>query len=157
MLQAVLKTLRIDGRGIAQVTGTQFEMVARGNDYSVTGAEGAVQAKTLEGSLSVELMPGERVRLLSDSELGAKEEVFPEEMASWRFGRLSFVRAELSELVASFNRYSDRPITVEPSVADEIVTGTFNTGDIPAALETLQEILPITVRAEGETTVIGPQ
>lgn len=142
-------------RGSVRVTGTKFEVVARGDKHSVAVAEGSVQAMAKDSSANASLTKGERVRFVSNTALSDIDEVFEGELASWRFGKLSFVRAEFRELIEDFNRYSERPVTVDPDVAGQIVTGTFDARDISSALKSLEEILPITVEDDGETIRIS--
>ncbi|MEM1051531.1 MAG: FecR domain-containing protein [Pseudomonadota bacterium] len=141
-------------RGTVAVTGTQFEVAARGDDYRIAVGEGSVRVSSKDLTKTATLSVGESIFLRSDGSLSGIEPVYPSELASWRSGRLTYIRAELRELVDDFNRYSENSLNVDEAAAGLIVTGTFNANNTEASLRSLQEALPIALERDGDSVTI---
>lgn len=141
-------------RGTVAVTGTQFEVVARGDDYSVSVGEGSVDVIATNPSSRTSLVAGEGIGFRDDGTLGEVETVYAAELASWRTGRLTYVRAPLWELVQDFNRFSETSLSIDERATDLVVTGTFNANDTEASLQSLQDALPISVNRQGGAITI---
>lgn len=63
--------------------------------------------------------------------------------AAWEAGHLIFKDETLEEAVERVNRYSDQPITLDPSVAGIRISGVFNAGDVGSFVSAVTSLLPV--------------
>jgi len=76
---------------------------------------------------------------------------------SWVTGRLTFENERLAEVVAEFERYSPRRIVIEDSaLGDELVSGTFEAGDVDALVRTLRMAKIARVEEDGDALHLAP-
>ncbi|MEM1052556.1 MAG: FecR domain-containing protein [Pseudomonadota bacterium] len=141
-----------------EVTGTKFDVQLGENSVNIAVGEGAVevsqdlkQTDTSPLRKSISLEAGQQINSTRLSGFGPVNEVFPAEFAAWRVGRLIYLRAELSEIVADLNRYSDQPIELADGIGGLVVSGTYDADDPAAVLDELSLGLPIRVISEAET------
>ncbi|MEM1132116.1 MAG: FecR domain-containing protein [Pseudomonadota bacterium] len=134
------------------VTGTKFDMQLREATLAVAVGEGSVRVSRATADNAdktdpdfLDLTAGQAVRASSQSGFGAVTEVFPTELGAWRTGRLVYILTPLTEIMSEVNRYTERPIRLDPRVADLQLSGTFNTNDIEGLLQSIDEGLPVAV------------
>lgn len=79
----------------------------------------------------------------------------PQSVASWQTGRLEFAREPLRAVLASVNRYSTRPVTLDnPALGDFRFTGTVFADRVDDWLRGLSEVFPVSVREEAAGVII---
>lgn len=62
---------------------------------------------------------------------------------AWEAGRLVFRDETLAEAVERVNRYTDQPLTVDPSVASIRISGSFNAGDVGSFVSAVTGYFPV--------------
>jgi transmembrane sensor len=147
-------------------TGTAFDVLRTNERTIVTVAEGSVAARydgqrvELPGTL---LRAGQQLIHALGSRHMDLRAVEPDKVTMWRSGMLQFDREPLSEVIASINRYSARPILIEdPRVGAFILTTGARVDGISDWLKSLPEMddfpFPVTVveLADG-SHLIGPR
>lgn len=138
------------------VVGTLFEVRNNGGVARVAVAEGEVavtQPVVLPGNMvtrgaPASLTAGQQVSAIRGEGLGEIQSVAPDAIGAWRQDRLVYAGATLEELVADARRYADLDITVvdeRGALASKKVTAFFDTQDIRGMIETLPDILPVSV------------
>lgn len=122
------------------------EVRALGTKFDVRRSDGSVAVTLVEGRVRVERDGGGEATLAPNQQLtvtkagvGAPRALAAAEESSWTTGRLTFRGAPLREVVAEANRYSRRKIelAVPDAMAGELVSGTFDAGDIDAVVAAL--------------------
>ena len=133
-------TVPADGLSVT-VTGTEFAVGRRAAETSV-----AVQSGTVEVALDASdgeparLARGDRLSLTRESGDVAISRVDPDEVASWRSGRLSVDGMLLADLVEALDRYHRGVIWLrDAELASRRVTGVFNLQDPVGALTAAAE------------------
>ncbi|MGD9599284.1 MAG: FecR domain-containing protein [Steroidobacteraceae bacterium] len=154
--------------------GTAFNVRRAGPQVAVTVQEGAVEvrskrgdgpagpgladpaaAKTMALDAPVSVHAGQQ--LVVDSRTGASHQspIDPTVVLAWRSGRLEFVGDSLGTVVASVNRYAERPITLgDPGLGKLTFTGTVFLESIDAWLDGLQQVFPVTVERSESVAVV---
>ena len=133
-------TVPVDGLSVT-VTGTSFAVGRGAAETSV-----AVQSGTVEVVLNApdgeaaRLARGDRLSLTRESGDVAMSRVDPDEVASWRSGRLSVDGMLLADLVEALDRYHRGVIWLrDAELASRRVTGVFNLQDPVGALTAAAE------------------
>ncbi|MEM9375169.1 MAG: FecR domain-containing protein [Pseudomonadota bacterium] len=151
----------------ATALGTEFEVRNNGDLVRVLVNEGQVEVsepfwvdgnKTslenknlLSAGLHISALPGERMSAPSATNAAL--------FGAWREGRLEYVGATLSELIADANRYSTTPIKIEADLADietTRITAFFDSDDIDAMLSTLPDLFEVTIERNDDEISIRP-
>ena len=127
----------------AEALGTAFELRRAGEGLQVAVAEGLVEVRL--GAERSRLRAGQRVAA-GGGQLGEVRAIDPGKLGAWRRGRLVYIGAPLSEVIADANRYHEGWIVLldERTAALEI-TAVFDATDIEAMLTTLAEALPVVI------------
>jgi transmembrane sensor len=63
--------------------------------------------------------------------------------SAWEAGQLVFKEVTLEEAAAQENRYTDKPIIVEPSAASIRISGVFSAGDVVSFVSAVTNYLPV--------------
>ena len=72
-----------------------------------------------------------------------------DQLTAWVNGQLVFKRTPLREVMAELERYHPVQFTfADPKLAQETLSGTFNSDDIDPFLHALETILPVQAQAE---------
>ncbi|HVO47493.1 MAG TPA: FecR domain-containing protein [Steroidobacteraceae bacterium] len=80
----------------------------------------------------------------------------PQSVASWRQGRLRFVREPLQSVIDSIQALSGQEIELDdPSLADLRFTGTVFGSGVSAWVNALPAVFPVTVRQDGNRFIIS--
>jgi transmembrane sensor len=139
-------------------TGTSFNIDLTRPDVAVTLIEGHVVVFDQQESSGPDMLRGparkvHQVELRRGQELIAARSHAPviktadvQEVTAWVSGQVIFSNEALSAVVARVNRYSVTPIVIaDPDIANERVSGVFNTGDVPGFLDIVTQMLPLEV------------
>lgn len=140
------RPFRVETRaGAVEVLGTVFVVSDRGGAVSVEVERGRVRFSLPSQGSSIELAPGERVRV-RDGAVGALERVAAVELAPWRDGWLVFDNERLADALPLINAYRSEPIRLADPQAGELrLTGRFRAADSAAFLAALPRILPVQI------------
>lgn len=150
------RPFRVHAAGtVTEDLGTEFSVRARaGEAVRVVLVTGRASFARESAARAVELAPGEVAQLgAADASpvITRGEDVAG--LVSWREGRLEFVDARLSEVLAELGRWYALEFRVEDStLASRRLTHTFATGDLTDALEVLS--LSLGARAERAGSVV---
>jgi len=119
------------GAADVRALGTRFDVRRDAGHVRVTLVEGRVEVRPTGGAptAAVILRPGEQV--FANGGLSHPRPADISAATSWVDGRLLFHAIPLRQAVAEMNRYSRRRIVLTaPDVADETVSGAFDTGNV---------------------------
>lgn len=124
--------------------GTAFSVEKGGSLSTVTVESGIVDVKAALGySTSVRLTAGQTVNYGTDGVSAPRKADLDQDLA-WRRGQIVFHQQKLSIVVAKLNRYrAGRIVIVNPWIADELVSGTFNIDQPDAPVAALGEVLGV--------------
>jgi transmembrane sensor len=141
-----------------RVVGTQFEVRERSDAVSVAVAEGTVELSRPEQPSvpSRKLTRGETAMAARGGQVVAVQHIDPGAIGAWREGRLVYDNAELRDVVADANRYTEAKIVIADEVlADVRVTTAYPTSQVDQMLDTLERAFPIEVerRQDGGTVL----
>jgi transmembrane sensor len=132
--------------------------VARAAAGAATGAasrSGFEPSGALPSADAIELGAGQQVASDATGRLGSIAQVASAGIAPWREGRISFQDTPLSAAIAEFERYGPTGLVIaDPEVGALRLTGTFDpmrTGNFKLALP---RVLPVQLRAQGDTVEI---
>jgi transmembrane sensor len=147
--------------GDVRVTGTSFDLQLYDDVLAIAVSQGSVRVSQLPGmqtaklSATINLSAGQEMRA-THAGFSAIRRVDPTELGAWRSGRLVYVHAPLSQVIADTNRYSERSITVDPDVGRLRLSGTFDARDIDTLLINIDEALPVQlVETNSTVRIIG--
>lgn len=152
-----------------EVTGTEFDVQRKQNTVYVAVEQGSVNvSQPLPGwkektaaknnqswnrrkgatLANVSLSAGQGIKAHRLDGLGQVEHIAPEFLAAWRKGKLVYINRSLGEVVQDMNRYSQIPLHVSPEARELKLSGTFDSGDIPAMLKVMETALPIALQQQ---------
>jgi transmembrane sensor len=151
------RPFKIDtGIRMVEVIGTKFNLRKLNSELVVAVSEGLVSVQhhpdagykqSLDDNLSVkELMPAGSIATFSETRkiVTKTSDDKVNSLQKWRSGVLSFDDVSLEEFVSELNRYQKIKIVVADSELNKLrISGVFNSREADAALEALEEILPI--------------
>ncbi|MEM6536752.1 MAG: FecR domain-containing protein [Pseudomonadota bacterium] len=148
----------------ARALGTVFDVRNNGGVVRLSVAEGKVEAgypvstkNILQGvNAKQRLQAGQRISSNEIDGLSKVGSFRQETFASWRDGRLRYVGAPLSEIIADANRYIDQPIKIDNglnAIIKSKATFAFNVDDVEGMLEALPALFPVEVDRSEQGTV----
>jgi len=73
---------------------------------------------------------------------------------AWEAGQLIFKDVSLDEAVARENRYTDKPVIVDPSVASIRVSGVFNAGDVASFVSAVTSYFPVQATTTSDNEIL---
>lgn len=121
------------------VLGTAFDVQRLERLYAVTVQEGDVAVR-YDGSDRQRVAPGERLTIDRADGRTRLDPVDPDDVATWRDGRLFVYDRALADVVESLARYySGRILVLDETLRQRRVTGSYALDDPDAALEALIE------------------
>ena len=131
--------------------GTSFEVEKLGSTVLVTLIQGRVVIKTARGAhLGESSLQKPWVSLSAGQQLVAAQDAQPvvapanlQTATAWEAGHLIFKDETLGEAVERVNRYTDRPLVVDPAVAGLRISGVFDAGDIGSFVSAVTSYLPV--------------
>lgn len=159
------------GNTLVRVVGTKFDVhyglqavrvaVVEGRvEVSSSGSDMGPGRKTdvsvLQSVEHVVLSAGESAVAAPSGQIATADAADSADLSAWRQGRLVYVNARLSDVVADINRYYDGRIEVaDPAVGDMQLTTAFRADQIDRVLDVLENALPVqALRTDGRHIVI---
>jgi transmembrane sensor len=134
------------GDRTVRVVGTRFDVRHRGSALSVTVERGVVEVRP-GGDLAGRvwrLHPGQRLDTSQGVAAVALSTADPEQVESWRTGRLIYRDQPLGDVLADLNQQFAKPITLEdPALAQVRVSGVLVLDDQTAVIRRLALLAPI--------------
>lgn len=120
------------GIGIADI-GTAFDVVLSDRDVKVSVQNGVVEVRGDERAVA-----GERLIVSREDGRTTRVSVAPAQVASWRKGRLIVENATVADVVAQLGPYHRGVVWIaDEQLAARRITGTYDTADTDAVLESL--------------------
>lgn len=129
--------------------GTKFDVRRLDGQTQVTLAEGRVEVARPGRKEAWTLAPNQQITL--NGAPPAPRVADAATATSWTTGRLRFQGTPLAEAVAEVNRYTHTKIILDAgAVADERVSGVFDTGDTKAFVSAVTELFGLSARTTPE-------
>lgn len=134
------------------VTGTQFNVVSRGDRSSVLLTEGSVFIRTRDGK-ETRLVPGDFVELFN-SQL-EKKPMKEEAVLAWKEKKIVFDNTPLSEVIKQIKEHYGEEVTIaDETLAQKTITGMMPNDNLDVLLKSLEAILECTVvRKDGRIII----
>jgi transmembrane sensor len=153
------------------VTVGDETVVAVGTSFSVERLNGKVLVTLIQGRVVVQSAsrPSQQLAarqsnptaLIAGQELVVKADARPEIRtadlpiaSAWESGRLVFNNEPLGEAVERVNRYTDRPLSVDPSVANLRISGVFDAGDVGAFIDAVTSYFPVSASTSTDNHIV---
>lgn len=143
--------------GVIRDIGTRFNVYREDDRVTVTVLEGEVGIGSAHASVSQILRPGMQSTYRQDGFIGTPRPVETGAATAWREGRLVFKSRPLDEVLVQLGRYHAVDLALDDvSLKSLKVSGSFSTGDLDLALNTIAAGLPIKVvrRGAGQVALI---
>jgi transmembrane sensor len=132
--------------------GTEFNVLRRDDQLTVTVLRGAVAVDTQTNGETVRLSPGDELRHQIGSSQSSQVRVNPEETVAWRGGRLIYRDQPLSAVAADLNRYLPVPISVDDKAGALRFSGVLQLDREDLMVGRIVQLLP--VRATSTTASV---
>jgi transmembrane sensor len=131
--------------------GTRFNVRKQAKGTTVSVLEGEVELNNGRSVNNERLFAGNQRSYTETTGLGQLETVEADQLTAWVNGQLIFKRTPLGEVTAELERYHPVQFTfADPKLAQETLSGTFNSDDIDPFLHALEAILPIQAKQNGQ-------
>jgi transmembrane sensor len=143
--------------------GTSFDVEKLGSKVLVTLIEGRVVVKssTAETPRTVSAPAPKPVTMTAGQQLVASVQARPiisptslPVATAWEAGRLILNDEPLGEAVERVNRYTDKPLAVDPAVADLRISGVFNAGDVNAFIDAITNYFPVQASTSPDNQIV---
>jgi len=143
----------------ARAVGTRFNVYERGSHTTVSVVEGVVQVAAQVGETRdsstrpIELAAGEEARV----QQGVLTKVAEPNVANrvaWQNHTLVFEKVRLADVAAEFNRYNEQQFRIDPKLAGQLVSGTFDPRYPRSLVLWLQIRTGVEVRDEGNVVAV---
>lgn len=153
------------GRSLT-ISAGDFKLVDIGTRFAVANESDGVDVAVAQGSLSIasdrlakpiDLTKGQELRAGRSSGIVRIITVNPQEIATWRSGKLEFDQVPLALVARDLSRYSGERITVDPAIAGQPFSGVIAIGHGEAPARTLAEILSLRVRQTDRAVRLEPR
>jgi transmembrane sensor len=145
------------GERLVTVVGTAFNVRHLDQSVTVTVARGLVDVGDRDGGGKVRLIPGQQVSAGVGKPLGPVVNVDPASVTAWREGRLVFDQVPLAQVLAELSQHYPLPMRAEGTAAQLRFSGVLRLeADQGAVLATLQSLMPVAVRHQGDSFVLVP-
>lgn len=150
------------GRETVVAVGTSFDVERLGQKVLVTLIEGRVVVQSAQGLVSsLSAPPTKPVALAAGQQLVAARDVAPAVKkadlpiaTAWEAGRLILNNETLAEAVERVNRYTNKPLRVDPEVAGLRVSGVFNAGDVSSFVEAITSYFPVQAGVSWDNRIV---
>ena len=130
--------------------GTRFNVRKQAQGATVSVLEGEVELNNGQRVLNEALNAGQQRSYTETSGLGQLQAVEADKLTAWTQGRVIFTRTPLREVTAELERYHPVQFSfADPKLAQETLSGTFDSGDIAPFLHALEAILPVQAQRSG--------
>jgi|SRR5580692_5845183 transmembrane sensor len=148
--------------GNSRITDLGTKFLVRSNDDHVSVAlmQGRARFESqfqTAAAQSTDLAPGDVVVATANSISVSKQvDRKLKNMLAWQRGLLVFDNATLAEAADELNRYNRQKIIIpDAAVGKFIIGGTFYENDIPALLNTAQQVFGLSIHKQGDEIVIS--
>ncbi len=131
--------------------GTRFTVRKQVQGATISVLEGEVELNNDRSVNKARLVAGRQLSYTETAGLGRLDNVEADKITAWVNGQLVFKRTPLREVMEELERY--HPIQfkfIDPKLAQETLSGTFNSNDIDPFLHALETILPIQAKRNGQ-------
>lgn len=137
------------GGSRVRAVGTQFEVRLEGKEVRVAVVEGIVEVSR-PNELPQTLSAGQQLTAQSGGGVSPPQQIRTPEPAAWRNGRLVYIDAPLSEIVADANRYSRTHIDIAGEGIENLrLSVTYRADQVEQMIDSLPRSLPVELtRAE---------
>jgi transmembrane sensor len=145
------------GDRTVRVVGTRFDVRHRGNALSVTVERGVVEVGPYGGGPghTWRLHPGQRLDTAQGAPIATLSTADPQQVESWRTGRLIYRDQPLGDVIADLNEQFPRPIVLEdPALAKVPVSGVLVLDDQAAVIRRLALLAPIKALPSAQGVVL---
>jgi transmembrane sensor len=140
--------------------GTSFNVERLGSKVLVTLIQGHIVVKSrVVASIGSILEPP--LSLAAGEELVASPDVKPsisqtnlQSATAWEGGQLVFKDVTLAEAVERVNRYTGKPVMVDPSVAAIRISGVFNAGDVGSFVSAVTSYFPVQATTTSDSNIL---
>lgn len=143
--------------------GTTFDVEKLGPKVLVTLIEGRVVVKSTNGEVpqSLSTAAPKPVTMTAGQQLvasvAARPVISPASLpvaTAWETGRLILNDEPLGEAVERINRYTDKPLAVDPAVANLRISGVFNAGDVNAFVDAITSYFPVQASTSASNQIV---
>lgn len=150
-----------------------IEVLAVGTAFDIRRNEGRVSVAVADGRVEVSVLPdahdstparklildaGQEFKWDAGSARTYVAKIDRGAAASWRSGRLEYVKEPLGVVMADVNRYASRRIEIaDAAIADLEFTGTVSTGSVDDWLDALPQAFPLVLETQSDRVVIRPR
>lgn len=154
-------SVRAGGETVVAV-GTTFDVEKVGDKVLVTLIHGKIVVKEAPPSKvirqaalphSVSMQAGQELVAAPDIPVAIRPADLDVANA-WETGRLVFNGDTLAEAVARVNRYTDRPIQVDPAIASIRIIGSFSAGDVSTFVSAVTSYFPIQASTTADNEIL---
>lgn len=137
--------------------GTRFSIESEPGVLSVEVAQGRLKVSSDRLAAEIGLSAGQG--LFADGSRGRVRltAVEPEQVGSWRSGKLQFDNAPLALVAEEISRYSGTELTVDPRIAGRKFSGVIAINHGQAPVQTLARILSLEVKTVGGASRLEPR
>jgi transmembrane sensor len=151
----------IAGKRRVVVAGTKFNVdyLPDQSDMAVAVVEGLVNVTYPTARAGNQTIPIKQDAVIQFPANGSavRRPISPARASAWREGKLYFDDAPLSEVLASVNRYSSKPLMVSnPEMQKLTVTGMFRAGDLKAVLMSLNDLYGVKSKELADRWLLTP-
>ncbi len=150
------------------VSARYASVVAVGTSFAVSALpqkpiqvlirEGVIEFQRTDAPMASPVRAGANIHLSAPE--GAPlitQSIRPKEVANqlaWQFGRISMEGRTLTEAASEFSRYNDVRIIIDPSVANQRVTGVFTANDPVGFAKAAAAVLRLQAEVKGRDVII---
>ncbi len=131
--------------------GTRFNVRKQERGATISVLEGEVELNNGQSVINEHLVAGNQLNYSETIGLSQLEAVEADKLTAWVNGQLVFKRTPLREVTAELERYHPFQFTfADPKLAQETISGTFNSDDIEPFLHALETILPVQAKRKSQ-------
>ena len=133
--------------GEAHALGTQFAVRQADSSTRVAVFEGAVQIRPAHASGTPLVLHAGQQASFSAAGASAPAPADSHTGTAWTQGTLIALSMRLGDFVQELGRYTDKPLSCDPAVADLRISGSYPTGNVDAAMRSAAQALALRVEA----------
>ncbi|HTM93027.1 MAG TPA: FecR domain-containing protein [Flavisolibacter sp.] len=137
------------------VTGTQFNAIAREDEFSVLLTEGSVTIKTSNGN-EIKMKPGDFVKI--ENQVPAKQNVDQQRILAWKEARLDFDNTPINDVAKIISRHYGVKVSVTTkAIGESTISGIMPNDNLDVLIQALEATGNYKVaRTDNEITISAP-
>jgi len=137
------------------VTGTQFNVIAREDEYSVLLTEGSVTIKTPDGK-EIKMKPGDFVKV--ENKIPARQMVDQQRVLAWKESKLDFDKTPINEVAKIISRHYGVKVTVtDKAIGENTISGIMPNDNLDVLIQALEATGDYKItKANDEIIISGP-